>query len=304
MDAPWTALRAPELAMSAGALAVSASAIFIDLSGASPGTASFYRCVLALPVLAWLALRERRRDARRPPRLILLASVAGACFAGDMLLWTQAILEVGAGLSTVLVNAQVVIVPLLALVIDHEPVHRRYLICLPWLILGVVLTGGVLEHGVSGSDPVWGTVHAIGAAACYSGFLYLLRRAGRHGPVLQSYSLVIVAASIVSLLAGALWHGVDMTPGWVTMGWLALTALFGQVLGWLLVARATPRLSSDVGSALLMLTPVGALVLGVIVLAERPSGLQLSGALVMLISAYAATTEPKWLRGLIRRHRS
>jgi drug/metabolite transporter (DMT)-like permease len=40
----------------------------------------------------------------------------------------------------VLVNAQVVIVPLLALVIDREPVHRRYLFCLPWLILGVMLT--------------------------------------------------------------------------------------------------------------------------------------------------------------------
>src|ERR671934_57881 len=167
--------------MSAGALAVSASAVFIDLSATSPGTASFYRCLLALPLLAVLAVHERRLEGGWPFRQFGLVMVAGALFAGDMLLWTQAIAEVGAGLSTVLVNAQVVIVPLLALLIDREPMHRRFLFCLPWLVLGVVLTGGVLERGVSGTSPAWGTVHAILAAICYSGFLYLLRRAGQRG---------------------------------------------------------------------------------------------------------------------------
>jgi len=52
---------------------------------------------------------------------------AGALFAGDMLLWTQAIGEVGAGLSTVLVNVQVVMVALLAWAVDREPVPHRFL---------------------------------------------------------------------------------------------------------------------------------------------------------------------------------
>jgi drug/metabolite transporter (DMT)-like permease len=256
--------------------------------------------VAALPLLAVLAVRERRSQSRWPPGRALLASAAGALFAGDMLLWTQAIAEVGAGLSTVLVNAQVVIVPLLALVVDREPVHRRYLFCLPWLILGVVLTGGVVEHGASGSDPALGTLHAILAAACYSGFLYLLRRGGRQGQVTQSYGYVIAVAAVVSLAAGALWHGVDLAPGWVSAGWLALTALSGQVLGWLLVARATPRLPSYLGAVLLMLTPVGALALSAAVLGERPSALQLVGSVMMLASAYAATSELKWRTILIR----
>lgn len=281
--------RVPVLEMSAGALAVSASPVFIALSGTSPGTASWYRCLLALPVLAGLAGREWRREGRFPARRVPLAAVAGVLFAGDMLLWTRAIAEVGAGLSTVLVNAQVVIVPLLAFAIDREPPGRRYLFYLPWLVVGVVLTGGVLEQGVSGSNPAWGTAHAILAAVCYSGFLYLLRRGGQRGPVVQSYTVVIAVAAVASLLAGAVWGGVDLAPGWAGVGWLALTAGCGQVVGWLLVARATPRLSSGAGAALLMLTPVGALVLGALVLGERPSVSQLVGAAVMLFSAYAAT---------------
>lgn len=284
----------PVLAMSAGALAVSASAVFIDLSATSPGTASFYRCLLALPLLAVLAVHERRLEGGWPFRQFGLVMVAGALFAGDMLLWTQAIAEVGAGLSTVLVNAQVVIVPLLALLIDREPMHRRFLFCLPWLVLGVVLTGGVLERGVSGTSPAWGTVHAILAAICYSGFLYLLRRAGQRGHAIQSYGLVIAVAGLVSLAGGSVWRGVDLSPSWPALGWLALTALCGQVFGWLLVARASPRLSSDAGAALLMFTPIGALVLSMIVLGEHPTVLQFAGAAIMLVSAYAATSEHKW----------
>lgn len=278
--------------MALGALGVSTSAVFIDLSGASPATASFYRSFLSLPLLLPLALRERRAGRPRSARERWLAVLGGVLFTGDMLLWTEAIGEVGAGLSTVLVNAQVVMVPLLALVVDGERPRPRYLWALPWLVLGVVLTGGVLESGVPGTSPGWGTAHAVLAAVCYSGFLFLLRRGGRGsggGSPVRTYADVIAVSALLSLAVGPVWHGLDLLPGWSAVGWLALTALTGQVLGWLLVARAAPRLSSDAGAVLLMLTPVGALVLGAVVLGERPSALQLVGAALMLVSAYAAT---------------
>ena len=121
----------PRLAVAAGAVAVSATAIFVDLAGCPPGTASFYRCVLALPLLLPLAGREARRErqARGTPPLgrreLLTAGVAGVLFAGDMLLWTQAIFDVGAGISTVIVNVQVIVVPLLALAIVHPATLRE-----------------------------------------------------------------------------------------------------------------------------------------------------------------------------------
>jgi drug/metabolite transporter (DMT)-like permease len=292
----------PRAGMAIGALGVSTSAIFIDLSGTSPATASFYRCVMALPLLVVLAAREGRREGPRSRRSGWLPVVGGLFFTGDMLWWTEAIHEVGAGLSTVLVNAQVVIVPLVALAIDGERPRRRYWRAVPFLVVGVVLTGGVLEQGVSGSSPVWGTVHAVLAAVCYSGFLYLLRRGGQDGRAVQSYTEVIAVAAAASGAFGAFWHDLDLAPGRAALGWLALTALGGGVLGWLLVARSSPRLSSDVGAVLLMLTPVGALVLGAWILGERPSPLQLVGSAIMLASAYAATSGAT--RGLVVRRRN
>lgn len=286
--------------MAAGALGVSSSAVFIALSGTSPFTASFFRCLFALPLLWPFCVAERRREGGLSRQRRAIAIAAGVLFAGDALFWTQAIYEVGAGLSTVLVNTQVVIVPLLALLIDRERVGTGFLVTLPFMAAGIVLTGGVLETGTTGSDPTAGTAHAVLAALCYSGFLYLLRRGGHTGRIVQSYRDVVATAAIVSIVAGAAWQGVALAPGWNATGWLVLTAICGQVLGWLLVALASPRLSSTVGAALLMLTPVGALILSAVALGEKPTALQLLGCALVLLSAFAAaspTTKPMLRRG-------
>jgi drug/metabolite transporter (DMT)-like permease len=275
--------------MAIGALGVSTSAVLIDLSGASPGTATFYRCALAVLVLAPLVVLERRSEGGPTRRQCGYAVAAGVLFAGDALWWTQAIGEIGAGLSTVLVNAQVVIVPLLALVMDREPVSRRYLAFLPVMVVGILLTGGVLESGVAGADPVGGTVHGLSAAACYSGFLYLLRLGGGSGRIVQSYVLVLVTAAVATVCVGPLWSHVTLRPSGSQLAWLVLVALGGQVAGWLLVAVATPRLRSEIGAALLLLTPVGALAGGALVLGEHPTLLQLAGCALVLVSAYVVS---------------
>jgi drug/metabolite transporter (DMT)-like permease len=277
--------------MAIGALTVSATPILIGLSGTSAGTASFYRCLLSIPPLLALAAWERRRAGPPHRRVVLSGLVAGALFAGDMLLWTQSLLEVGAGLSTVLVNLQVVMIPLLGWVVDGERLSRRFLACLPVMLFGVVCTAGVLDHGHSGANSVWGTVHGVLAAVCYAGFLFLLRRGGQGSAPVQPYLLVMASATVVSLVAGAAWYRLELVPGWAGVGWLAVATVCGQVLGWLLVARSSPKLSHQAGAALLLLTPVGAVVLGAVVLGERPTWWQAAGCVLILGGAYLSSRE-------------
>jgi drug/metabolite transporter (DMT)-like permease len=183
-----------------------------------------------------------------------------------------------------------VIVPVLAKLLDREAFGSRYLVALPGLLVGVVLTGGLVGGAGTAREPLAGTLHAIAAALCYSGFLYLLRRGGRPGRVVQQYWWVVASAAVVGLAVGAVWQGVTLAPGWRAIGWLALTAVGGQVLGWLLVALASPRLPSTVGAALLLLTPVGALILSALVTGERPTVVQLVGVALILVCAYLAST--------------
>lgn len=269
-----------------GALFVSVSSVLIDLADTTPGTATFYRCALSLPFLVVLAAVERRRRRGLQRDEVLLALLAGAFFAGDGMLWTRAIAEVGAGLSTVVVNVQVIGVPLLAWAVDGETIPGRFVAWVPVMILGVALTAGLVGGGASGTNPVWGTVHSVLAAACYSVFLYLLRRTGMAGRPIQNYFVVMASTAVVALVAGWFWHGTDLTPGAQVLGWLLGSAVAGMVIGWLLVATSSPQLPSHVGAALLMLTPVGALVLSAVALHERPTVLQLTGCVLILLGAY------------------
>lgn len=282
----------PVVATALGSVGVSTSGLFVAFSATSPGTATLFRCVFALPALIPLAVSERRHRGGPTRSQHLWAACAGLLFAADAMLWTQAIHEVGVGLSAVLVNTQVMMVPVLARLVDGEPLSGRFLALLPAVAVGVVLTGGLVDAGVTGTDPVAGTVHSALAALCYSVFLFLLRRGGTDRPLVQSYSTIMVSAAAAAVIGGSVWGGLTWSPGWAAMGWLVLTALCGQVLGWLLIALGGPGLKAEIGSALLLLTPVSALVLGAACLAEAPSGTQLLGCLMILGCAYLITANP------------
>ncbi|MFI7003289.1 DMT family transporter [Nocardia sp. NPDC050175] len=278
------------IAIAVGALAVSTSGVLIALANAPTEVSTFYRCALALPALAVFAWLESRRSGVLDAREWGLALLCGAFFAADMFWWGAAILEAGAGLTTVLVNVQVVVVPLLALLIDREKPSRRVIFALPIMIVGLTAASGVFQQGSTGPAPVAGAVHAIAAGICYSGFLFLLRRSGRQGRNLQTYA-VSIAVPAVAALAWALLRGFPSTLaiGGAALGWIALTALTNGVIGWLLVARYSPHVPSSVGAALLLLTPVGSLLLGALILGERPAPVQIIGCALILAVAYGAS---------------
>ena len=66
-------------------------------------------------------------------------------------------------------------------------------------------------------------------------------------------------------------------------------AVVAQVVGWLLIATALPRLRALETSILLLGQPVFALIWGVLVFGERLSPLQWAGAAVVLGGVAAAT---------------
>jgi drug/metabolite transporter (DMT)-like permease len=270
----------------AGALCTAWMPIFIALASVSTGTVAMFRFLLALPVLGPLARVEDRHAPPRSRSARLWAFGAGILLGADVLCWNQAIIESGAGIATVIANAQVVFLPLLAFAFTAERPTRRYLATLPLLVIGVALAGGLMDPDAFGRDPVAGALLALAAAALYAGYLFLLREFSGGANLIGPVADATVGALLASVLGGLAWHGIDVTPGWEAFGWLLAVALTGQVAGWLLIGAALPRLSASAGASLLLLQPTAAVALGAIVLDERPSALQLLGCVVVLVGVY------------------
>lgn len=306
LDAPRASPRRradPRLVAVAGSACIASSPIFIALAQVSPGTATFFRCLLALPVLvplAWWEHRRRRaagtRSGGRP--WILLAG--GVLLGVDMTLWADSVAAVGAGVSTVLVNVQVVILPLLAFLVLGERVRPAFVVAVPVMLVGVALAGGLAGPATSGPDPVRGTVTGLLAALAYAGYLLFVRLGAGPGERFAPVGVATLGAVASSLVLGSLWQGVDMTPGWVALGWLVLLALLGQVVGWVLIASALPRLPSATGASILLLQPVGAVLLGIALLGERPTALQLLGCAVVVGGVAVAVRTRRRVRGASR----
>ncbi|MCB5910694.1 DMT family transporter [Streptomyces pinistramenti] len=265
----------------AGSACISASAAFMKLSGTNAGTGAFLRCALALLVLVPLALRERRRVGSRPVRYLLTDLAAGLLLGVDMVFWAASVLHVGAAIATVLLNVQVVVFPLLARLVSKAALSRRFLCTAPLMLCGVALASGAVGHPQPGSDPVAGVTYGIAAGVTYAGYLFLMRLGGGRAQTVGPVCVSTGAAAAAAALLGGLWTGIDLAPGWPAWGWLAALALVGQVLAWLLITTALPRLAPHVGAGLLLLQPVLAFLLG-LAIGERPTATQLAGCVVVV----------------------
>jgi drug/metabolite transporter (DMT)-like permease len=267
----------------AGALTIAFSAILVELAEVEPATAAVFRCAYALPVLGLIAWLEDRRFGRRPWRERRLAVPAGIFFAADLVFWHYAIADVGAGLATVLGNVQVVVVPFVAWAVLGERIQSRLLAALPLVCSGVVLISGVLETGAYGDDPLRGVVFGILTGLSYAGFLLVLRRGSADlrrpaGPLFDTTAVAAAGAAIAGLAIG----DVSLVPAWPSHGWLVVLAFTSQVIGWLLITVSLPRQPAALTSVTLTIQPVGSVLLGVVLLGEEPSALQLAGVACIL----------------------
>jgi drug/metabolite transporter (DMT)-like permease len=273
----------PGLAAVAGALTIAFSAILVKLANVSPSTAAIFRCAYALPVLGALALWEDRRFGARARRDRLLAAGAGVFFAADLIFWHHAIHDVGAGLATVLGNLQVLIIPFAAWAILGERIGRRILLALPLVCCGVLLISGVLEAGAYGDHPMRGVLFGFLTGVAYAGFILVLRQGSGDlrrpaGPLFDATAV----ATLVAIAAGLIVGDADLVPSWPAHGWLLTLALTSQVVGWLLITVSLPRLPAALTSVTLTIQPVGSVILGVILLSEQPTVLQLAGVACIL----------------------
>ncbi|MGZ4461624.1 MAG: EamA family transporter, partial [Gaiellaceae bacterium] len=96
-----------------------------------------------------------------------------------------------------------------------------------------------------------------------------------------------LAAGLIALALGQL----GSVPGPEAQVWLVLLALGSQVAGWLLITWSLPRLAAGVTALVLTLQPAGSVVLAMLLLAEKPSPLQLLGVCAVALAIPLGTLQ-------------
>ena len=287
----------------AGAVLISFSPVLYVFSGTNPATGAFYRMLYALPVLGLLAYLVRNADTRSS-RTRWLAFGAGLLLAPDMLVYHSAMIFIGIGIATLIGNSQVIIVTLASWKLFGEKPNPAIIISLPVVMIGLALISGITDSDPYGEDPVKGVIFGIMGAFFYSFFLIMFRYANKELAPVSSVQFDATAGAALGLLVLGLLplssvaiEPLNIQPTWPGHGWLMLLALVSQVVGWLAIAYALPRLPAAHTSFAILLQPVLTLIWGYLILHQdgysqnQAIGIFLVLAAITSVTIYGSTTD-------------
>ena len=281
------------LAALAGAILISFSAIFFALSDVSPMTGAFFRAGYALPVLFVVWYLRRRQDHRSVSRR-WVALGSGLALGADMITWHFSIDFIGAGLATLIANTSVIFVALGAWALLGERPRNTTMVAIPVILFGVTLVSGLGQGDAFGANPVRGTLLALLAAIFYATFILGFRhsndaQAPAAGPLMEA----TLGALVTTLVLGLITSGIDFEITWPSHGWLLVLALGAQVVAWLMIGYALPRLPAVETATIILIQPALTMVWGAMIFDERPSPLQITGAVIVLAGvAFVAIVRP------------
>jgi len=225
-------------------------------------------------VILLVAVRPRPWRFRRP---ILLATVAlGVVTAGVTMLFMAAIARMPLGVASALE-----FLGPLGVAVARGRGRRRLL--WPGLAAAGVL---VLTHPWQGGGDLLGVAFALGAAACWAGYILLTQAVGDEVAGLGGLAVSIPVAALVTTPFAASDIGGALTPHLLLTG-LGL-ALLLPVVPFGLEMYALRRLTTAAFGTLMCLEPALALLAGLALLGQVPSPWALAGVALVVAAGLGA----------------
>jgi drug/metabolite transporter (DMT)-like permease len=254
-----------------GAALISTTSLFVRWADVEPTTSAFYRVAFGGAMLLGLLLARRHWRLPHAGEIAVLLLPALA-FAADLMVWHRSIRAVGPGLATLLGNFQVFIMAGVGIVFYRERPGWRFALGVALAFAGLWLLVGAGWKTLT-PEYRYGVLLGVLTGVAYAVYMLSLRRAQmRSKDLTPEHTLCLVSLLCAPMLAGAV--AVEGAGFAIPNGhsWVALLglALFGQVLGWVLIVRAMPQLPASLVGLLLLLQPALSFVLDVLLFA-RPT---------------------------------
>ena len=277
--------------LAAGVAAVSTAAVLIREAAAPALVIAAYRLTLAsLPLGLVGVWRRWLRPPRQPQagasrREVAGTLVAGAFLAAHFALWIASVQQTSIITSVVLVTAQPLFVALAS-----GPLLRERVLPTTWAGIAAGAAGALLMVANDlgrGAGALQGDLFAVlgaGFAAAYimSGRYIRAGGAGWLPYVTGAYSAAAVLLVAAALVAGHAFDGYSPR----TYLFLVLLALVPQLIGHTAINRSLGFMPAATVAMAILGEPVGATLLGLLILGETPGVLQLAGAALVLAGVW------------------
>ena len=257
-------------------LSLAAGPWMVRLADVGPVSSAFWRLALAIPLLAWLALRQNRGAAFPGWGLVAAIALGGVFFAADLAAWHEAILRTRLANATLFGNMSSFLFAFYGFIVLRALPRPIQSVALALAAIGIALLLG-RSYELS---PVHfsGDLLALLAAFFYALYLILVDRARR---VMAPWPVLAIAttAGALPLLLLALALGEQIVPtDWTP---LILLSIGSQLIGQGLLVYAMGHLPVLVVALGLLTQPAASAAIGWAAYGEALSAADGVGALLI-----------------------
>jgi len=270
---------------------ISFSAIWVRLADVPPTTSALYR-VLFGSLFLLVATFWKKEIRIIPVKSLCWIISCSIIFSLNLLFWHKSIFFIGPGLATVLSNFQVFLLAAIGILFFGERIRPRFLLSIPVAVLGLFLVVGASWNDLSPNYKT-GIYFSLLAALCYAGFLISLRKIqhDQNQPSLF-YTLTLISfITAVCLAQKMVLYGDSFTiPDLYNLSILLSLAFFSQVLGWLLIANAMPKIRTSLTGFILLLQPALSFIWDVLFFSRPTDLINWLGIIITLTAIYMGMT--------------
>ncbi len=271
----------PYVTLFIGVLSVSFAAIFIRLADAPPLVIAAYRLTIAsiilIPIATVKSLKSLSKLSRHDMPLILLSSLF---LALHFALWITSLSYTSIASSLILVTSHPAFVAVISYFLWGERLEKLAISGIAVTLIGVI----VVNYGgfTFGSQAMLGNLLALIAGFAMGAYLLIGGQLRARIDIL-SYLTILYTCSAVLLLAAAIIAGHSFfgySP--ITYVMLILLALVPQLIGHSSLNLAVRLIPVTFVSVAILGEPVGATLLGSLLLSEIPTTNEIVGGLLIL----------------------
>jgi len=246
------------LSILSGAFLISFSPVFVNLVSIEPTVSGFYRMLFGSIALFIIYLIKNNENPLRKniSKFIVLGAIF---FSLDLWFWHRSIIYVGPGLSTLLVNFQILILPFLALIFFNQKTQRIQIFSIFLGLLGLFLITGQ-SWDIADNNYKLGILFGLLTAISYAGYIISMKRIDHNAAVNSDPIFNLLFISLISAGLLFLFSIIEQVPLEIKSSseliWMICYGLFSHVLGWFFILNGLQKISAVTAGIILLTQPI------------------------------------------------
>ena len=269
-----------------GAFLISFSPVMVSMSDLQPTVSAFYRVFIGSIFLIFVIFLNRNlyiNSFSVNPYLIL----AGIFFALDLWFWHRSILYIGPGMSTLIANFQIFIIPLMSFFIFSMVPNKYQIIAIILGIAGLYLTLGY-RGSIDNENIKLGFMFGIMTALAYSAYILSLKKnnieaSHEISPLISLLYVSFISALILFIVMKIEGVSIAINDSNNLYSMLAY-GIICHVFGWYMIILGLKTVTATTAGIILISQPIFSLFWDYLFFSRHTTSIEIIGIAVVIIA--------------------